>query len=55
MTQAYKILTADTINELTRVVNDYLDEGWKIIGGVAVCRAHGSVATFYQTVYMDRR
>jgi hypothetical protein len=49
MIQEYKVVHAGTIPELEEKVNQWLEHGWKLLGGFAVGNS------FYQSIYRELR
>ena len=47
----YKIITADSVQELEHAVNMHIEEGWTTIGGVAVIQWTTDVVRLFQAVF----
>ena len=45
----YKILRSGEMKQLQKKVNEYINKGWRVTGGVSVCGGYGH-AHFHQAI-----
>lgn len=51
----YIVISCTDIEDFVKFMDDYLQSGWKLAGGMSVLRNDLNIIQFYQAVYKPRR